>query len=835
MGMIARLKFGAKEFSLYDDNYRVSRDFVPPALQIGMVASAGTSANRYGGAAVSSFAYGDRQFSIGLHVKGSSQLDTTRKLARLNQFIVSCLSNPTETLYFEYKPFDDYDFNPTWGQTGGVTRYRVKSAQAFPGADYHALHQPDHHLPNCTLNMLIAPTAEGLPQLAATATGSVVEFRAGIDDPQVRGLMVLPQLTNTFTNPVFGHSTWNTGWTATNCTAARNYNRNFVFTGVFSAKVTKTASSARFTQSLSVTADDYVGFYCKKPDGSAVTASDVKVYCNGDQTSTYAPVGNGWYLVYSVAPGVGTYATGVSLQGSNGEIIFVDNFMAMGSYPYSVPHINGDMLDCAWTGTAHNSTSTCTAGKLFVNSSVVEREQGTIRVVFTPIFTNESGTTFYFFFLDNSATDFYAYYNSGSDKITFTDGTNSAIQSGTAGFVAGEPVVLHLVWKLGTGLKVYKDGVEIATDGTYTPNLGTNPLYIAGSDSYNNTSQGIMNGFTIFDRAMTAAQVLADYNQVAPIAEDHELVDAIPYVWTDDGDDIIDNCLDSSRENYAIIGGIQGSFPAVTEYRLKVEAGGANTFNTDSALWLGATGLYEYRNQVAQMFADLGGTAVTGACGGSAQVVSVGTTVATLSGTPPSYAMIANAEQFGKDYYLFMRMSDAGSLLTVAPRVYLAGSISGNASYYTGDFRSVTGGTAYKLYVLGPIALADESKASIDRGNYQALTPVFQRTSGTANVTVDYILAMPAPLIKVKKTNTITGVTPGIWANLKGMTGYFSSDANSLEYFLQFAEVTGEAVEAVPDQQTVIWGAVGDDLTENVITRTIEFDYVKVTPRWSLI
>lgn len=835
MGMIARLKYGAKEWNLYDDNYRVSRDFAPPAMAINLTASAGTSANRYGGLSAAGFSYSDRVWRIGLHVKASGATEATRRVNALNAFIVQCLNNPTEKLYFEHKPFDDYDFDPVWGQTGGVKRYQVKAAQLHVGSDYHAIFQQDHHLPNCTLEMTIAPVAEGLPQVLATATGSVVEFRAGVDDPAVRGLLVMPAITNKFTNPVFGHSTYNTGWTATNCTAARNYNRAYVFTGAFSAKLTKTGSGAYFTQSLAITDDDYIGFYCKKPDGSAVTASDVKVYCNGAESGSYIEIGNGWWLVAATSPGAGTYNTGVSLEGSNGSVIYVDAFMAREFYPYTVPHINGDMLDCTWSGTAHNSTSTSTNGKIFVNNSIIGRDQGTIRVVFRPLFSGGAGTDFYFFHLDNSATDFYGYYDQGSDVIIFSDGTNTATPATQADFVRGDPVILHFVWKLGTGLKIYRAGTEIATTATYTPNMGSNNLYIGGTGAYNNLPQGLISGFTVFDRAMTAAQVSADYNEVSGIAAAYEQVDAVPYLWTDDGDNIIDNCLDSSRENYAIIGGVQGSYPAVTEYRMKVETGGANTFDTDAALWLSRTSLYEYRNQVLGIFKDLGGTAVTGACGGSAEVLSVGTSPVTLSGTPPGYAALYNAEQFGTDYYLFVRMSDAGSLLTVAPRVYLAGSVSGAASYYTGDYRSITGGTAYKLFVFGPIAVADESIASIDRANYQALTPVFQRTSGTANVTVDFVAALPAPLLKFKKTGTITGVSSGIWAHVKGLGGKFETDQSSLEYFLQFGEATGQPVEVLPETQNVLFGFVGDDGAEHVITRTIDFSYVKVIPRWSII
>jgi hypothetical protein len=70
-----------------------------------------------------------------------------------------------------------------------------------------------------------------------------------------------------------------------------------------------------------------------------------------------------------------------------------------------------------------------------------------------------------------------------------------------------------------------------------------------------------MSDFRIYDIDLTAAQVLADYTNIAPVIAQSRTISPVPWLWTQDGDGVVDDITDADQAAYAVAGGIVGDVP----------------------------------------------------------------------------------------------------------------------------------------------------------------------------------------------------------------------------------------------------------------------------------
>jgi len=189
------------------------------------------------------------------------------------------------------------------------------------------------------------------------------------------------------TNPVFGHATWNNGWTVgVGLYGVQNTDRNFVLFGLNSGKFSciTTANGIAY-QSINVGNVNVhtLSGYFKKQDGSAITSADVGFYYNATLTGvTYTAIGNGWYRISKDTAGLNSSVPTGFILLAVGVTIYCAGFQ-IEEKAYATPLAYGDLLGCSWSGTAHASTSARVAAYArVVTTDLVNLAECTIRVVY---------------------------------------------------------------------------------------------------------------------------------------------------------------------------------------------------------------------------------------------------------------------------------------------------------------------------------------------------------------------------------------------------------------------------------------------------------------------
>lgn len=794
---IARLVCGSRTLTISSGRYQIETDFIPPPAQLLAQMSDGTISNRSFGATKIGQRAVNRSWSFAVQCTGSSEREVRQAKHDLAVFLSYAGADKNNPLYLEYKPNSDVGVPPLWGQ-GGWLRYEVRHAQ--PPSIVARYGETDFRARNVVvrLNLEISPYAEGLRQRLASATGGVLEDTVGTIDGRSRGLMIPPATTNGFTNPIFGHSTYNNGWSTT-ATIAQNTDPNFVLFGSNSVKV---LGNGVFYQSLTLTAATYtLSFYARRIDGAAVTSSDCQVYFNNAlQTSTYTAIENGWYRISYTGTAAATPAN-YGMSAAATRTVCVDGFQVE-NVGFATPLAYGDLLGCAWTGTAHASTSTRTAARvrLAIDTDVWNNGEFTIAWIWKAPAANTSLATAYFW---DFGSTFHCRFDTTNDEIVYRDGTNQ-VTSAAQTISEGEVIVYHATAKPGVGLVLYKNGVSIGTAATYTPVAAPTYLYIGTTTGAASHTAGAFVDFSIHDRALTSSEVLGDYNNLAPILADGQRVGSVPWLWTKDGDDAVDNYYDSTHHMHAVSGGIPGSIDAITNIKLTTEENSIG-FNVYLAL-------YAVDNQIdpTDFFGNDSGTADGDALGGTALVSDVST------GSTYNLATTLSWKNFrGGNLALLIRSKDAGSNLSL-DALYTIGSSE------ISNTESSRVGTTYGIQLLQEqyIDFFPETPGI-------TLSIVASRSSGSGNFSVDYDLILPGRICVLPSLNN--GYNIFDYSSQRTLVYLYNSSLAS-----EFNAYVGTPIEMSPDKYNYLFSHVGDS-DVSTLTRTVTYNFVKVTPRYLLI
>ena len=422
-------------------------------------------------------------------------------------------------------------------------------------------------------------------------------------------------------------------------------------------------------------------------------------------------------------------------------------------------------------------------------------------------------------------------FNAAGDTFTFSDGTNTATSAAQT-FSAGDVLVFHFVYSRAGALVIYKNGSSIATAGNYTDtNYGSSTGIWFGSKSDATLSaHGPFMGIGLYDVALTAAQVLADYTNAAQVLTDGQRIEAIPYYWTKDGAGLIENGTDSSLDNYAVIGGIPGNVPALTE----IQATLSSDWSTIQTLALGLyTRLYGDFLRVSQfLFHDLSGT-VDAAMVGGQELTTLSTTTENTVGSA-NLTFEAMRQLAGREFWPLVRLNDAGANLTLRLTYQMAlgvGAIIGPA------LLAITTTAAYRLYRLTSLFMPSLASLFYETFIYDFLASPLslllraKRSSGAnANVLVDYFALLPRPAAFIGDSSVVTTHTGLMYRSTGGTRAYNSTSGPS-----DSLPVIGDALELAPERYNVLSGLLGNTGVNPVITYTLTLDSIKVTPRWSLL
>lgn len=821
MGYYAALKCGSRVLNLNESPFGLDPSFVPPGGAVSPVIAQGWGLS---GGSVVDRDYPDRAFNLPLQISGSTVPETHGAVDRLDTFIEMALNYWTDDLYFVYGPSDAVPYDPQWGQRFFYYEIKERPGSGLMGDYGLGGTRMTRLLVN--LGLIISPVATGQRQRMGSATGGILEH-AWAASGLSRGL-VIPQATeNQMTNPIFGHSTWNTGWsTGGSLVAAKNTNKEFVLFGEASARISRNASGVYiFSQSIDANTNGVLHVlsgYVKKPDSSAVTSSDVALLYNGSvQTTSYWYVGDGWYrmtaLFFSV---IGFTTVGIAIQ-SVGVTVYLDG-MQLEESGFVTPLCHGDMLDCSWASTAHNSETTRTAARYRLDDAEINHTEATFRIVWMPEVNSARLTGATYRLMYSTTSQMRLTYDKTNTRWAFNDGTTSITSASGKSFLPGDILVFHAT--MGPdGIELYVNGVSVASNTTYTIPSAIGDVYLGSSHIVTEHTNGTYLDFTIDDHALSSTEVLNDYNDIYQHLHGGDgcgqRLNAIPWIWTDDGDGTLDNCYDSTHENFAFIGGVPGNLRADTDWLMEASGGQDNiAFSLQN---------YEYLRSILnilEIYSDQQGTATSSADSGS-QVYTftyVGASddyVGPIYGSDPPH--VYYPENFGKNYYLITRLEDDGSNLTAGIAVFNYG----NFLLYQSEYEAIDPDSASRgIVLIGPVGLEiDTLKDAIDVQD-TIITLALKRTTGSADVLIDYIIAVPEPFLFITDD-------PSDFFVIRGKKAYKVVSDTNRRYEDKLA-TRGNSLDLYPNQLNHFMHYSDIVNSGTLVTFALTLTDVGVTPRW---
>jgi len=749
MGIIAILSQGRKKVSLTDSPYKIDLGYVPPSPESIPLLATGTAANR-SGAVKRGETPQSRQLQFTITVSGSSEAQC-RMSATPFLALLQAAGDETNPVCFEFKGNDDVPFEPLWGQYGANSRYIIAHLNTVNVWPEYGNGMLRNARVKYQVSCLVKPHYLGLRQRLGRAAGGLFEDNITTADGLSRGITISQTEVNKMTNPMFGHSTWNTNWSAgAGITATENTDEDFIIFGGSSAKLTATGSSSRtFSQSIDVgnTGGYTLSCYAKLKDGSAVSSSSLSLlYGATSLTETYTAVGNGWYRVAASFTGIAS-AQSVGVVVVEDYTVYID-MIQIEQNGFATSPFYGDMMGVAWSGTAHESTSTRTDAVLsYPSSDLLNIAEGTIRIVWR---ANRDSTDYSStgYFCQASTTGMRVTYNSTGTDFRFTDGTNT-IDGAADTFSTNEIIVLHAVYSP-TGLVLYKNGVSVASGASYTPAAFSGRLYIGSDSATGAFMSGVYLGFATYDRAMTSAQALADYTNISAQVNGGDglgqQLEPLPWLWTKDGDDVVDNCNDSSRDNFAVCGGIPGNVPAETWYNLEASV----PLTTCESLWLSLLDVDFFVDPGDVAYVEFDGTSDSGSSGGEYQGATWSTTYVEYLISTSSLPGVIKRQLLGRSYQALVRLYDAGTDLDLKGRDESSDIVLTEANYLP------DGSSAFRLHAAPPMTVT-ASEFSQFGYDYIALSfgVYIGRTTGSTAGRIDYIQFMYRPFIRVKSSATV--------------------------------------------------------------------------------
>ncbi len=805
--IVAKFERSGAELDINDQvNYSIGTDFVPPTAVPAPTLGRGTDAWD-APELLDEDPASLRAFGFAVHVFGDSEAEVRQSIAWLNYFIRS--GNPRERVHLVVSGNDDADMEPCWGEYGAYLRYPVASGSAI-AANYAIGGIRNGALPDCRVELMIGPAAEGKEMEVGSAIGGVIEDVYGSTDRRSKGLIIPEATTNKMTNPVFGHATYNNAWTAgASIVSSLNTDPKYILFGKRSVKITSNGATNGYYQSINVgnTNAHTLTAWIKLPDGGVPSTSVCQLYYNtGLLTTTYTSIGNGFYRLSAALTGVAS-AVNVAIVTLSGYSIYLCG-MQLEEKAYGTPLCWGDLMGCAWTGTAHASTSTRTAARWRISGSKFSVAQGTALIVWTPDRASTAAGAG-LRILDTTGSTMRFIWNNSNNTWNLYDGTNNPVSSATS-YAANTPIVIHIVWGPGT-LKAYINGAISCNGSTYTPAAAPAYVYLGTTNAAATHSDGTYGGFILYDRAMTATEISTQYANIYQWISDGRRLSAIPWFYNTDGDLILDNCDDSTRDNWGAAGGIPGTFPAGTRWEI------TPSNHTRAAYWL-AQSITSYGDWIipsSQWYEEYSGVVDTGNASGDQY-----SSVALSASGYPAYCLGEKDWLFTDKLHFFIRMGiTTGSVsATMKPGLALG---SGDITY--GEAKSVTLDTTYRLYYVGSLTLQLPAFLLDSQVDVYPYVTIYA-ASGTGKI--DYIMVTKSPVVRIF-CGTDTSWTSII---LKGRNavGMFSGLS------LYQLPARGQAINLIPGKLSTIHTISGDDGDAHTLTDTMTLQPY-VTPRYALL
>lgn len=828
MGYIAKLTRGTAEIDLSATPYALMQGFVPPSTNESANYSSGTSANRHGGSSVVSKRATNMSFSFAVRVLGSSTAETEYSVRAVKAFL-SRIDGAVDKTYFEWKSDDNYSYEPIFGQFGAFLRCEVVNAMVSKSSLY-SVYNIREKAQIFSVNLVLKPYAMGIKQIVGTGKGGLIEDWIGAPDGVSRGLQI-PEVSGTggnlHENPIFGHSTWNNHWVDdAGVTDTENNDPAYLLFGQSSAKLVATADD-EYTESLTLTnlADYTLSYYVKKPDGSQVAAADTNVHYDGsNEWTTYTSIGDGWYRISATVTGDGA-AGKVGIRVKADRVVYLDGAQCE-LKDYVTPFFYGDMMGCSWSGAAHSTSSARVVALVKWDGSEVYSQEWTARIVWKADKASTAiGADITFL---HDAANVKLHYDDGNNRWEFTDGANTATGADT--FAIGDLVVLHITQGKTGGLIIYRDGTSKGSESTYTPIATPTSIWLGSNSTPAQHTNGTYLGFATFDREMTATEVDADYDEITEWVNQEttgKRLEAIPWLWTKDGDDVVDNCNDSTHDNYCVISGVPGSTEAKTDYFMTT----SSNITAMGRVYLSRLdmGYDDFGLVTGYLWDEHQDTPDGSASGGEYQQTGI-TTVAAIE---QSYTLDSNFTHnlMNKEFYTIWRLKDdtGGANYTVYQEYNFGGA------YVTGDTATYALSANYRLYLLPPVSMPSSIDILFEYPYINTLGATVvrvggARSTGTSNIRSDYFNIMPRPFVSFGDDIFTSLATLLVLSENLGIV--CSGNFNTFEDNIP---VLGDIVNVLPNKLNLLQVLMGSETTTAPITDTLTFTNIYVIPRFEIM
>lgn len=812
MAIGLRLRRGARILDLNSGRYAAGDQVTPPPARYSVQLSEGTASNRSGGRLIGKKPQ-NRTWTFEVVITTKQTAEIVQAISDL-QTMLNMSGDEAEPLLIEYRSNTSVP-PPLWDQFGAWRAYEVVHGSLTLT---RTASLPWEALAALTITCEINPYALGQRQRLMSAAGGIIEDTLGVANGASRGLIVPGATTNKMTNPIFGHATWNDGWTAQSAlTATRNTDLSFVLFGDWSARVASSANSNNlFHQSINVgnTNGHVVSCYARKPDGSAVTEVDCRLYYNATLTTTFTAAGNGWYRLTASVTGINA-ATNTGIVVPAGATIYADGFQ-IEEQAYATRLCFGDLPGGAWTGTAHASSSTRTAGacKISIEDDVLRLNTWTIRIVIKTFHANTYASDWMIFDArDGSHTEApRMYFEAASDSFVAAYSSQSSASTAQT-FAGGTTFVLHMVCEGGAIVRLYVNGVACTPSAKIAPASYGAALHVGADYAGANHGQQVTLNLATFERDLTASEISADYADLAAALQNDGRIDGIPWLWTQDGDNVLDNCDDSTHDNKAIAGGIPGTAAAETEFRI------TNSPDISGHYLTLSTYPYEelmYGLRSAGFYTDLQGTGSADASGGEIEPLNV-------SGYMPNLITFIDAARLYDDrtihFLLRAKRSVGAATQAVRPAVRING-----VRDILGDSVSLAFATSFRIFYLGHMRLRFPS--FLERSDIKLQYMTFQSPIGNT-WDGDYLCAIPGQLLYYSHNAADTGTNTTTYIRSREALAIYSAALYTVSLY-------GDVIELRPNAANHLMHFTGDRSGSGLITDTATF-VVYVTPRYELL
>jgi len=822
MAPIVKLIQGKDQLNLNSGRYCIEEsDFLPPTT-----AREVTFGRASVGQNLASKRRDNRSWGFSVNIEAASVSEAERAMRDLQAFLNRAGDNRSEPLYIAYRAWNGHTYEPFFGQFGAFARYEIEDGKAELASEYLNPLQNSNRIVRLSVDLVIKPQALGLPQRAGQASGRLYEDFLGTADGKPRGVWIeqAPSALE-FANPVFMSTTaYDTGWTTagTGTVKTQNLDPVYIQVGTRSLKFSsiQTNNSATMYQSISVTSGNAYWINClvKRRDKGAISSSQLGfVFTGTGGNSFYIALGDGWYWCGRRFTATSTASINIGYYWNSPVPVYFDACSI--SNNTAVPRYL--LKEAAWGA----YTTAVTSGFLRYKFADLfpARNQWTIRIVWKPP-PESAGTRTFIQANDgeisltlNSSTQLFCQVSSGN-----------SVTSSVISITAGTTIIIHVTYN-GDAITIYKDSQSVGTgSGKTAATAEPASFYIGSNTTPANHCFGTIMGVATFAEVMSAIEVTADYNEVVQQVTDDQRVDPLPYLWTNDGDDIIDNEQTSTDRNFCFLSGMVGddvetevmgylptsAFSTTVGFLFGTVTRSPGTFNSN----------FFDDEHAEQFFAvDGAGTADTLANNNVTLRQSQTTTILSYCTASPQIVFYPSVR--GREIYAWTTMKDAGSNLQIRLAVSLGGE-----KLYT-DWRSVSNVSEYLGFLLGPITVPNTPRI-VDLQQKIGFSIEAKRTSGTADLNVSHTLyLMGATSFDASGLATSTFLDT---AYIKGREVIVGYSAGTITHGLGYAPYLQRPIDIKPNVINGIFVQGGGDSKLWAADITMDFDKIGITPRWDI-